>query len=129
MTSLKVALFLVVVTVLSSVDCKPTHCERWNGDSQFRCAKDNYREDTVLVRNRANGNVSFKVGKWISYCGKGGTNYSDKLYTLNSGASVKVEFGEAGPGVCHELFVYDCKINNMSSNCLNAVIVSPDLIK
>ncbi|KAF2894177.1 hypothetical protein ILUMI_11995 [Ignelater luminosus] len=127
MTSLKVALLLVVVSVLSSVDCKPTHCELWAGDAQFHCSKDNYKKDTVLVRNRVAAHISFKVGKWIAYCGKDGVNYSDKLYTLNSGARVKLEFGEAGLGICHSLFVYDCKINNVNSNCLNAVIVSPDL--
>lgn len=122
--TLKIVLVLAVVAITPLVDCRPTHCERWKGDKEFRCGKDNYHADLVTVRNRAGTAVSFKAGLWLSRCGRGGQNYADHSYSLGPGESVNIQFGEAGPGSCNEMFIYDCKINNRGSNCLDAVNVS-----
>lgn len=124
MTPAKIALVLLIVSVFVLVEGRPTHCERWKGDSEFRCGKDNYRLDYVTVRSRGQS-VSFRIGKWNSHCGKPGLNYSDQTHTLTPNAATNIEFPEAGAGVCGELFVYQCKINGKSVNCLDAVLVTP----
>ncbi|KAJ2948005.1 hypothetical protein O0L34_g9798 [Tuta absoluta] len=121
------AVFQLVVVfslAIAAVSARPTHCERWKGDKEFRCAKDNYHADRVKVRNITGNGVSFKVGKWISSCGRPGTNYSDRQYTLNGGESTDVDFGEVGPGACNELFIYDCKRDGRSTNCVDVVTPS-----
>nr|BDD37282.1 pentatomicin [Plautia stali] len=123
MMTLKIVLVVAIVAAAAVVDCRPTHCERWKGDKEYRCAKDNYRADSVTVRNRAGGTVSFKTGLWLSRCGHGGQNYGDHSYSLGPGGSQDVQFGEVGPGSCNEMFIYDCKINNRGANCLDAVNV------
>nr|XP_014291336.1 uncharacterized protein LOC106690408 [Halyomorpha halys] len=122
----KITVIFAIAALTTLVDCRPTHCDRWKGDKEFRCAKDDYHADFVTVRNRAGSSVSFKTGFWLSRCGQGGQNYADHTYSLAPGGNINVQFGEVGPGSCNEMFIYDCKINNQGANCLDAVIVSPN---
>uniref|UniRef100_A0A6P7FJ09 Uncharacterized protein LOC114330852 isoform X2 n=1 Tax=Diabrotica virgifera virgifera TaxID=50390 RepID=A0A6P7FJ09_DIAVI len=95
--------------------------------TEFRCAKDDYRADTIAVHNRAGNRISFKVGKWLSRCGRPGQNYSDQEYHLGSGENINIDFSEVGSGSCNELFIYQCRIDNRDANCLDTVTATPNL--
>ncbi|KAI5646175.1 7 transmembrane receptor (rhodopsin family) domain-containing protein [Phthorimaea operculella] len=104
-------------TAIAAVCCTPTHCDRWKGDKEFRCAKDNYHADKIHIRVITNQLVSFKVSKWLSTCGKKGVNYATNQYHLFGGSTRDVEFGEVGPNACNELFIYDSSVTGKATVC------------
>lgn len=117
---------LLLFIVVTFVDSRPTHCEIWRGDSQFRCAKDNYKADSIEVRRITPGTISFSVGKWLSKCGKSGVNYSNERFIIDPAEDFSsIEFTGAGAGICNEFFIYDCKLNDARVNCIEVVQPTP----
>ncbi|MEA5572978.1 hypothetical protein [Calothrix sp. UHCC 0171] len=90
-------------------------------NSEWRCAKDNYRADKIKITNRRDERVSFKIAKWNSTCGKQGSNYSDTSYSLKPRQSGSIKFESAAANQCKELFVYDCS----PDWCTNILSVNP----
>jgi hypothetical protein len=84
-----------------------TQCEIHKGN-EWRCAKDNFRSDNILINNITDKHVSFAVGQWTSRCGKKGTEYYRDKVSLYPGATTSIPFPEAKPGECKELFVFNC---------------------
>lgn len=119
-------LFLICVALPLLVIGRPTHCDRWKGDSEFRCGKDDYHADSIHIRSISNSKVGFKISKWISECGHPGVNYFDQSYNLRPGDSIDELFSEVNRGSCNELFVYECTLDSRPVNCLDVVSVYPN---
>jgi hypothetical protein len=97
-----------------------TQCEK-HKDAEWRCAKDNYRADKIIIGNRRDDKVFFKIGKWSSTCGKNGSNYSNESFSLDPRKSRSIDFEGAIANECKELFVYDCS----PDWCTNILTVNP----
>ncbi|MBE9005212.1 hypothetical protein IQ259_09185 [Fortiea sp. LEGE XX443] len=90
-------------------------------NSEWRCAKDNYKSDNIKIGNRIQEEVSFKVGKWRSNCGQNGSNYYDESFSLAPGKSTPIYFEDAVANECKELFVHNCS----PDSCTNILTVNP----
>ncbi|XP_050507942.1 uncharacterized protein LOC126885416 [Diabrotica virgifera virgifera] len=127
----KILVLLALLALFALANGTATYCERWKFGSEFRCAKDDYPADIISVRNRAGSNISFKVGKWLSRSDVLFVvkllNYSDQLYSLKSGESINIDFSEVDSGYYHQLYIYECRINNRYANCPDTVIPTPSL--
>ncbi|XP_050507959.1 uncharacterized protein LOC126885432 [Diabrotica virgifera virgifera] len=125
--SAKCFLLIAFVLMCSLVDARPTHCERWNGDKEFRCLKDNHKADKVAIHNKTDHPVTFKVEKWLSKCGSPGQKYSDLRYGFVEGATITIDVSEVKPGSCHEMFISKCKTGSSNVNCLDVITATPVL--
>jgi len=118
-------LSLVVLGIFDGVTGTATHCDRHRGNSEYRCGKDDYPADHVRITNRAGGTVSFKIGKWVSNCGSGGTNYENFDGQLARGASRNFRFRAAARGKCEEFYVHNCRVNGDGQDCVTVLTVAP----
>jgi len=125
--ALFIALALVSVGLFDIANAVATHCDRHKGNSEYRCGKDNYREDNIRITNRAGfgETVCFKIGKWISDCGGLATNYENIDAQLGPNKSRDFRFRAAASGKCDEFYVYNCRVDGVGRDCVDVLIVAP----
>lgn len=86
----------------------PTQCGIYKNNG-WRCAKDNYQADTIIISNETIRPVTFKVGIWTSTCGKKGSEISNQSLSVESRRkAIAIPLIEAKANQCVEMFVYDC---------------------
>jgi hypothetical protein len=116
---------LVLLMVVPIIRCKPTHCHVWASDAWFLCAKDNYKADSILIRNIAQFPVSFRVDKWIFRCGGPKDGPRTNTYSLDIGKYITLPFGEARDGYCKEFIVLSCTNGFEGYKCPDVISVAP----
>jgi hypothetical protein len=90
-------------------------------NSEWRCAKDNFGSDSIRIANLINRDVSFKVGRWSSTCGKKGAEFSRQSLSVKPSSVIVTNLPEAVANQCIELFVFDCS----PDSCTKTLAVSP----
>jgi len=129
MSSKIFAIVMLLAAVLQISLAIRTHCERSKGNSEIRCAKDNFPEDSITISrhsDRQGGNVEFRIGTWLSWCGHPGTNLHNEHITLGSGKEKRVTLQHANEHRCFELYIHDCKHDGRSEDCGNRLKAVPN---